>query len=1007
MKLLKLLFGFLLLASCASESTSAQVPTIEIPTNGNFAPSPDVILQSLDVNVKVTGNISTTKMTMVFKNNSSKLLEGRLTFPLPEGVTVSGYALDINGKLRNAVAVEKNRAKEIFESIEKRNVDPGLLEKVEGNNFRTRIYPLPINGQRTVQITYSQELTTSTDGLQYYLPLGYNKMIPEFHLKALVNESANKPNLTESPDGSFTFEKKGSSWQAEINKTNFDAKSSLRINLPKAENQFEVILQSASDNNYYFLVHANLTSPLQKKQLPKSIGIIWDNSLSGQERNHEKEFDFLNDYFQTNQNVTVSLAFLNNEWNEQKQYKITDGNWNELKTKLQTTIYDGGTDLGLLKTLNTDEYLFFTDGLSTFGDLKLTITKPVYTIVSSTKVDFSLLKFISLKTGGQLFNLNESTTKEVQEKIAQNKPLQFLGIKPNAAVSEIYPSIPTVVNGQISIAGILSQSQTEITLLFGYDGIATKEEKIILDSSKHVTEDWDVDQMWAQKKIGELDVFYDKNREEIGNIGKQFGIVTRNTSLLVLENVNDYVRYGIAPPDELMAEYSRITKANLMQREQRIADLVSKAETMTTELKKWWKTDFNPTPIKVYPKGKQYPRTVRNRSVANETIKSDEDAEMVFSSSRAAPQANVIREEKDDLAKEKSSDKKMELNEVVVGANGIMRASFDDVTSKPNSQINQLGYSSSEPKAKITIENFKSDKDYIKKIELCKTTECAYEKYLELRKDYLHTPLFYYDVATWFFAKKETKIAMKILSAITDLDIENEELYKLISYKLKQENQKEKLLFVTKKVLDWRPMDAQSYRDYGLALEDNGQYQLALDNLYKVLTQTYSLEVGNRDQGIEETIIMEINQLISNHPEVNTKHISKKIITELPVSIRVVLNWNKDNTDIDLWVIDPRNEQCFYSHPKTELGGRLSNDFTAGFGPEQFLLKKAVKGKYKIKTNYFGDSQVFSVAGGTSLMAEVYLYYATGKQERKIVVLESESKSKNDTNGILVGQFEF
>ena len=470
MKLLKLLFGLLFLASCATKST-AQVPTIEIPSNGNFAASPDVILQSLDVNVKVIGNIATTKMTLIFKNNSSKLLEGRLTFPLPEGVTVSGYALDINGKLRNAVAVEKNRAKEIFESIEKRNVDPGLLEKVEGNNFRTRIYPLPINGQRTVQITYSQELIANKNDLQYYLPLSYNKNIPEFHLKTLVYENANKPNLTESPDGSFTFEKKGSSWQAEINKTNFEAKTSLRINLPKIENQFEVILQAASDNNYYFLAHASINSPSQKKQQPKSIGIIWDNSLSGLERNHDKEFDFLNDYFKSIQNVTVSLAFINNEWNEQKQFVIANGNWSKLKTKLQATVYDGGTDLGILKTLKVDEYLFFTDGLSTFGDLKFNVTKPVYTIVSSSKVDFSLLKSISLKTGGQLFNLNESTTKEIQEKIAQDKPLQFLGIKPNTAVSEIYPSIPTVVNGQISITGILNTSQTEITLLFGYDGI--------------------------------------------------------------------------------------------------------------------------------------------------------------------------------------------------------------------------------------------------------------------------------------------------------------------------------------------------------------------------------------------------------------------------------------------------------------------------------------------------------------------------------------------------------
>ena len=196
----QLLFYFL------AVSLYAQTPVIEIPDNADFKTSPDVILQSLDVNVKVIGNISTTQMTLVFKNNSTKLLEGRLTFPLPEGVTVSGYALDINGKLRNAVAVEKERAREVFESIQKKNIDPGLLEKVEGNNFRTRIYPLPINGIRTVQITYNQELSSSNVSLNYYLPLNYNKTIPSFHIKVLVSESSKQPTLTESPDGSFTFD---------------------------------------------------------------------------------------------------------------------------------------------------------------------------------------------------------------------------------------------------------------------------------------------------------------------------------------------------------------------------------------------------------------------------------------------------------------------------------------------------------------------------------------------------------------------------------------------------------------------------------------------------------------------------------------------------------------------------------------------------------------------------------------------------------------------------------
>ena len=42
-------------------------------------------------------------------------------------------------------------------------------------------------------------------------------------------------------------------------------------------------------------------------------------------------------------------------------------------------------------------------------------------------------------------------------------------------------------------------------------------------------------------------------------------------------------------------------------------------------------------------------------------------------------------------------------------------------------------------------------------------------------------------------------------------------------------------------------------------------------------------------------------------------------------------NWNKDNTDIDLWVTDPNGEKCMYNHKSTEIGGRLSDDFTGGF----------------------------------------------------------------------------
>jgi hypothetical protein len=65
---------------------------------------------------------------MVFKNRTNRILEGTLTFPLPDGRSATHYALDINGKMREAVPAEKARGTEVFEEIQRRRVDPGLAE---------------------------------------------------------------------------------------------------------------------------------------------------------------------------------------------------------------------------------------------------------------------------------------------------------------------------------------------------------------------------------------------------------------------------------------------------------------------------------------------------------------------------------------------------------------------------------------------------------------------------------------------------------------------------------------------------------------------------------------------------------------------------------------------------------------------------------------------------------------------------------------------------------------
>ncbi len=74
----------------------------------------------------------------------------------------------------------------------------------------------------------------------------------------------------------------------------------------------------------------------------------------------------------------------------------------------------------------------------------------------------------------------------------------------------------------------------------------------------------------------------------------------------------------------------------------------------------------------------------------------------------------------------------------------------------------------------------------------------------------------------------------------------------------------------------------------------------------------------------------------------------------MPVELRVVMTWNQPNVDLDLRVVDPKGEECYYGRRLTSSGGRISKDFTTGLGPEQFMQKQALSGEYTFKCNYYG-----------------------------------------------------
>jgi uncharacterized protein YfaP (DUF2135 family) len=75
-----------------------------------------------------------------------------------------------------------------------------------------------------------------------------------------------------------------------------------------------------------------------------------------------------------------------------------------------------------------------------------------------------------------------------------------------------------------------------------------------------------------------------------------------------------------------------------------------------------------------------------------------------------------------------------------------------------------------------------------------------------------------------------------------------------------------------------------------------------------------------------------------------------------PKALKIVLMWDTDQTDVDLHIIEPTGEECYYSNPSTKIGGSLDVDVTTGYGPEVYTLAAPTKGTYKISVHYYSDN---------------------------------------------------
>ena len=329
-----------------------------------------IVLQSLDLRSEIVGGMARTRAEMLFANPNDRVLEGELQFPLLAGQEIDGFALDIDGELREAVPIEKARGKQVFEEVIRRRVDPALLEKTTGENFRLRVYPLPPRGTRRVVVWYSERLDSRQGQYRYRQALAQAAAMAEFSLEVLVASPAAAPTGVVPGGTAITLEESGTWYRGEIRRKDFAARGWVEIAIPDGGTDsagLAASVQSWRDGNY-LQFDAPIRVQRSARTIPARVGIVWDSSMSGRSRDHEAELALLDAYFQALRNGVVSLVRLRDVAEPAQEFTIRNGDWSALRQALQETVYDGASDLeGWKLDAGIREVLLFSDGLGNYG----------------------------------------------------------------------------------------------------------------------------------------------------------------------------------------------------------------------------------------------------------------------------------------------------------------------------------------------------------------------------------------------------------------------------------------------------------------------------------------------------------------------------------------------------------------------------------------------------------------------------------------------------------------
>lgn len=661
---------------------------------------------------------------------------------------------------------------------------------------------------------------------------------------------------------------------------------------------------------------------------PNNIMLLWDTSLSMKDRDLQKEFRFLDNYFKNLGDVQVAFQPMSYHLGKRTSYKIVNGNWEALKKTIESTIYDGAIDHRLWQKLETSQQmLFFTDGKNFPLDATKDWYGTLFTINGDNTANHTFLKEIAEDHGGNYINLEkldnmalavqfterymldnlEYTTRTAQRfsKVTGSvgdldNPLQNVLVK----VRDTERQTRTNSRGNFSIEALNGE-----VLDFSYPGreatstvVNTSARMLKIIIPVGVTA---LDEVVLEENARLKELHKPLNK----NINTRFGVLDmERTGFSAKQIAGDELSYTVQTiADALHGKFPGI---DIVKKYPENIDLVAMRDGKILGRYLSWDVDGH-----IYPPDNP-PNHINIHNVKDITIMPPAWSTARYG--RLAPHGIIIVR--------------------------TISNTFDDIEVSDGSKENSKNAYKNDA---IELANGLASKPlYAQRIANSNTVDKAYLQYLSDRKNYGHTPSFYFEASKifrdhWNDQRKAGIIRSNLLEQFPN----QIDALKILAYAYEEEQQKDRALTVYKQIHAVKETP-QAKRDLAKMLVEVGEYKEAW-NIYKGYIGMQNILEG---KGLDQIVKEEMLDLLQSHSEEIGIDKSKFTFDEQS-NFSLLVEWNDPNTQFELQFVNPQGQYYNWNNA-TEIPNEKR---IQGALSESFDIDDMQQGQWLINMTYLGN----------------------------------------------------